>query len=215
VRLSRMIPLVLLVTSSAIVPIALGTSGANADRVPTRRPWKAEGDQAYASFGASVGTAGDVNGDSYIDVVVGAYLYDNGQSNEGRAFVYSGSAGGLSATPDWTAESDQANASFGYSVGTAGDVNGDGYADVIVGAPDYDNGQNAEGRAFVYHGSATGLRRTADWTAESNRSLFFFGDSVGTAGDVNGDGYDDIIVGPPQAMREGAWPSSTTARLLA
>ena len=47
--------------------------------------------------------------------------------------------------------------SFGVSVGTAGDVNGDGYGDVIVGAPRYDNGETNEGRAFVYHGSATGL----------------------------------------------------------
>jgi hypothetical protein len=65
----------------------------------------AESDQTSAHFGTSVGTAGDVNGDGYADVVVGADLYDNGQNDEGRAFVYHGSPGGLSATPDWTAES--------------------------------------------------------------------------------------------------------------
>jgi hypothetical protein len=73
-------------------------------------------------------------------VIVGADGFGNGENNEGRSFVYYGGASGLSATPSWTAESDQANASFGYAVSTAGDVNGDGYSDVIVGAYDFDNG---------------------------------------------------------------------------
>jgi hypothetical protein len=60
----------------------------------------------------------------------------------------------LLTSPSWTAESNQANALFGYSVGTAGDVNGDGYSDVIVGAYMYDNGELSEGRAYVYHGSS-------------------------------------------------------------
>ena len=157
--------------------------------------WTAEGDQASANFGFSVGTAGDVNGDGYSDVIIGAYNYDNGETNEGRAFVYQGSAAGLSATADWTVESDQAGARFGYSVGTAGDVNGDGYSDVIVGAFAYDTGESDEGWAFVYHGSATGLSVTADWTAESDQASARFGYSVGTAGDVNGDGFWDVIVG--------------------
>jgi hypothetical protein len=162
--------------------------------------WTAESDQVQAIFGWSVGTAGDVNGDGYDDVVVGAHLYDNGQADEGRAFVYHGSASGLSNLsnkPDWTAESDQANALFGNSVGTTGDVNADGYDDVIVGAHSYDNGEAYEGRAFVYYGSASGLSPTPDWTAESNQTSASFGWSVGTAGDVNGDGYDDVIGGAP------------------
>ncbi|MFH0980802.1 MAG: integrin alpha [Planctomycetota bacterium] len=159
--------------------------------------WTGESDQASARLGCSVATAGDVNGDGYSDVIVGAYLYDNGQANEGRAFVYHGSASGPSATANWTAESDQANAEFGGSVMTAGDVNGDGYSDVIVGAHYYDNGQNNEGRAFVYHGSGSGLSAAANWTAESNQANADFGGSVMTAGDVNGDGYSDVIVGAP------------------
>jgi len=167
----------------------------SATGLSTTADWTAEPNQASALFGGSVGTAGDVNGDGYNDVIVGAYGYDDDQPGEGRGFVYHGSAGGLSATPDWTAESDQAFAEFGNSVRTAGDVNGDGYADVIVGAPDYDNGQSDEGRAFVYHGSATGLSATPEWTAESDQAEARFGISVWTAGDVNGDGYDDVIVG--------------------
>ena len=157
--------------------------------------WTAESDQVNAFFGISAGTAGDVNGDGYSDVIVGALFYNNGEDDEGGAFVYHGSAEGLSATADWTAESDQASAQFGTSVGTAGDVNGDGYSDVIVGADRYGNGQSREGRAFVYHGSATGLSATADWTAEGDQAGAEFGSSVGTAGDVNGDGYSDVIVG--------------------
>jgi hypothetical protein len=164
---------------------------------PTPAWTAAEGDQDYAQFGYSVGTAGDVNGDGYADVVVGAYSYDNGQAGEGRAFVYHGSASGLSTTPAWTAEGDQDDASFGISVGTAGDVNGDGYADVIIGANGYTNGQTDEGRAFVYHGSTAGLSATPAWTAEGDQESASFGLSVGTAGDVNGDGYADVIVGAP------------------
>jgi hypothetical protein len=159
--------------------------------------WTAESNQAGAEFGFSVGTAGDVNGDGYSDVIVGARRYDNGQTDEGRAYVYHGSASGLSATPAWTAESDQDNAEFGFSVGTAGDVDGDGYSDVIVGARYYDNGQTDEGRAYVYHGSVSGLSTTPAWTVESDQDLAALGTSVGTAGDVNGDGYSDVIVGAP------------------
>ena len=65
-------------------------------------------------------TAGDVNGDGYADVIVGAPNYDNGQTDEGRAFVYLGSAAGLAAAPAWTAESDQASARFGSRVARRG-----------------------------------------------------------------------------------------------
>jgi hypothetical protein len=79
--------------------------------------------------------------------------YTNGESQEGRAFVYHGSASGLQASPAWTAESDQPGANFGLSVATAGDVNGDGFSDIIAGAPQYDNGEENEGSAFLYHGN--------------------------------------------------------------
>jgi hypothetical protein len=157
--------------------------------------WSADGGQVGAIFGIEVSTAGDVNGDGYADVIVGARGHDNGQLNEGRASVYHGGAVGPSATPGWTADGNQNDAQLGSSVSTAGDVNGDGYTDLIVGAPHYDNGEADEGWALVYHGSATGPSTTADWSAESNQANAFFGNSVSTAGDVNGDGYDDVIVG--------------------
>ncbi|MBK9226691.1 MAG: FG-GAP repeat protein [Ignavibacteria bacterium] len=159
--------------------------------------WTAEGNQIDAKFGVSVSTAGDVNGDGYSDVIVGAMGFDNGQLDEGKTFLYFGSALGLSSNYDWTFESNQANGQLGNSVSTAGDINGDGYSDVIVGAHTYSNGQSAEGSAFLFHGSLTGLSLTPNWTGESNQASSEYGYSVSTAGDVNGDGYSDVIVGAP------------------
>jgi hypothetical protein len=163
------------------------------DPLLTDPAWTAEGDQAGARFGLSVSTAGDVNGDGFADVIVGAPGYDNGEEDEGRAYVYHGSAAGLSDTAAWTAESDQAEAGFGGSVSTAGDVDDDGFDDVIVGAAGYD----PAGRAYVYHGSTSGLNTGYDWMAEGGQAGESFGSSVSTAGDVNGDGYADVIVGAP------------------
>ena len=172
--------------------------GSSTGLTPGPADWVAEGDQDGSGFGVSVGTAGDVNGDGYSDVIVGAWYYDGDQEDEGRVFVYHGSAAGLSTTADWSVESDQAGARLGSSVGTAGDVNGDGYADVIVGVPYYANGQTDEGRAYVYFGGSGGLTAgPADWTAEGDRADARFGYSVGTAGDVNGDGYAEVIIGAP------------------
>ncbi len=127
------------------------------DPILTAASWTAESDQANAEFGYSVATAGDVNGDGFSDVIAGAWKYDNGESDEGRAYVFLGSPNGLSATPAWTAEGDQDFAHLGVSVASAGDVNGDGFFDVIVGADGYAASASNKGRAFVYLGSAAGL----------------------------------------------------------
>jgi len=144
-----------------------------------------------------------VNGDGYADVIVGAYKYDSGETDEGAAFVFLGSATGVAsgkpATAANTIQSDQASAQLGQSVAGAGDVNGDGYADVIVGANYYDAGQTNEGAVFVFLGSATGVANgtpaTAAATLQSDQAYQYLGESVAGAGDVNGDGYADVIVG--------------------
>jgi hypothetical protein len=158
--------------------------------------WTLTGQAAYDRFGASVGTAGDVNGDGYADVIVGA---DNGFGTYGRAYVFHG---GLSpdAVPDLVLTGAAAGDRFGCSVGTAGDVNGDGYADVIVGAYANDAGGTEAGRAYVYYGGP-GADAVADLVLTGSAAGDDFGRSVGTAGDVNGDGYADVIVG---AERNGA-----------
>lgn len=169
----------------------------SATGLATSPAWMVTGEQASAYFGRAVGTAGDVNGDGYSDVIIGAYLYDHGHTDEGRAYVYYGSAAGLAASPAWTAESDQDEAWFGFSVATAGDVNGDGFGDVMVAAVYYDDDQLNEGRVYVFQGSATGLAANPAWTVDGDQVTPVFGGTLGTAGDVNGDGYSDVIVGAP------------------
>ncbi|MEZ4649610.1 MAG: FG-GAP-like repeat-containing protein [Candidatus Eisenbacteria bacterium] len=106
--------------------------------------WEYEGESTYAHFGATLGTAGDVNGDGYADVIVGADEYF-GRSRRRRAYLFYGHFTGLSAEPAWRTEGNIAFASFGTSVATAGDLNGDGFSDLVVGAPYATNGQSSEG----------------------------------------------------------------------
>jgi hypothetical protein len=167
-------------------------SAAGLDMAPA---WTTEGNQTAANYGYSARGAGDVNGDGFGDVIVGGLLYDNGVSDEGAAFVYHGSATGLSTVPAWTGDSNQFNAWYSYRTSSAGDVNGDGFDDVVVGSPFFDNGQTDEGRAFLYLGSATGLATDAAWTTESDQTAAYHGADVARAGDVNADGFDDVIVG--------------------
>lgn len=177
--------------SEAIYPLTI-------DPLLTSPSWTVEGNQASARFGHSVATAGDVNRDGYSDVIIGAPYYDGGETDEGKVFVYYGSSSGLVTTPSRTLESNQAYTSFGYSVATAGDVNGDGYSDVIIGAPYYDGLRlTDEGMVYVYLGSSTGLSATPSWTKESSQAYSRFGYSVATADDVNKDGYSDVVVGGP------------------
>jgi hypothetical protein len=138
------------------------------------------------------GNSGDVNGDGYADVIaVDGYI-----SATGRANVFLGSAIGLSATHSFTATGEATNSGFGYSAATAGDVNGDGYADIIIGAPGYNNNT---GRAYIYLGAADAPGNTPVFTA-TGQAPSGFARGVATAGDVNGDGYADVIVsGGPDA----------------
>ena len=155
-----------------------------------------EADHPYANFGESVASAGDVNGDGYGDVIVGAPEYSNGLTDEGAVYVFYGSASGLSTAPDWQAESNSNGAQMGYSVASAGDIDNDGFDDVIAGAPYYDNGQINEGALYVYYGSETGPSNTPQ-IIETNHVAGYFGWSVAPAGSVNGDVYADVIVGAP------------------
>ncbi|MBK9148020.1 MAG: FG-GAP repeat protein [Flavobacteriales bacterium] len=169
----------------------------SASTLAAQESWTAECDQANAQYGWSVATAGDVNGDGFSDVLVGAPLFDNGEVDEGRAFIYNGSLAGPASSPSWINEGNQAGARYGHSLAGAGDVNGDGYSDVIIGAPQYDNGEVDEGRAYVYLGSASGVALPASWTTESNQTGAQLGYSVASAGDVNGDAFSEVIVGSP------------------
>lgn len=148
-------------------------------------------------FGHAVCTAGDVNGDGFSDIIIGARDLSNGHAGEGAAFVYHGSATGVVLPYARRLEIDQAGARFGVSVAGAGDVNGDGFFDVVVGADRWESGQTDEGGAFVYHGSAAGVGAAPNTTLQRNIANGFMGASVAEAGDVNGNGYADIAVGSP------------------
>ena len=124
--------------------------------------------------------------------------------------MFLGSATGLSANYVWSATGTPAVVGaqipnvdkFGYSVDGAGDVNGDGFNDVIIGAWGYPklNGAGTpntqSGRVLVYYGnnSAQGLSTNPDWISYATFISANYGFSVASAGDVNGDGFGDIII---------------------
>lgn len=155
-------------------------------------------DEAYQQFfGASVGCAGDVNGDGYDDLIVGAWGAERDDLGEGIVFVYHGSSQGLSPRFDWTAEANQMFGMLGWSVSGAGDVNGDGFDDVVAGARRFSDMQLCEGGAFVFHGSSRGLGKEPAWSAESDRTEDEMGWLVAGVGDVNGDGFADVLATSP------------------
>ncbi len=157
--------------------------------------WNVQGDQNLSSFGQAVALA-DVNGDGFPDAVVGAPDYDGTFANEGRVFVFLRTPSGLVSAPSQSFSGGQAGAGLGHSLAGAGDVDLDGYKDVVLGAPGYDDGQTDEGRAIVLKGSASGLIAPPLWTASGDQDTAAFGSAVAAA-DVNGDGYSDVLIGAP------------------
>lgn len=151
--------------------------------------------QDSCDFGRALAPLGDINGDNFDDFIVSAPRFDNGENNEGRTYIYLGGEFIPSYTPYWTFESNQVNAQSGYSIGTNGDINGDGRNDLIIGAPFYDNGETDEGVVFVFLGTPLGFNLTPSFILEMNQAGANFGISVDFAGDYNNDGFDDIVVG--------------------
>jgi len=190
--------------------------------------------QANSEFGSSVAGAGDINGDGYDDILVGAPLTDaSGLIVSGAAYIFRGGPQGITATStleaDAMLESKQLEGHFGRSVASAGDVNGDGYSDVIIGAARYgapfvppiaNQGSGRQGAAFVFLGSATGIvgnqpanahARLVPWAdGTPSQTLASYGFSVAGAGDVNADGYDDVLVGAPTWNQSRSWPGLDT-----
>ncbi len=193
-----------------------------------------QGDAARDGAGVSVSTVGDVNGDGYADVIVGARGGDDGGRNAGEAYVVFGRAGAFGSLDgtnrrviDLTSLSEAdgfiiqglGGDQVGEGISGAGDVNGDGYADLIVGAHLGDDGGRNAGEAYVvfgkagFFGSLDGTdRRVIDLTSLSETDGFIIqGDAVGDragervsgAGDVNGDGFADLIVGAQSANDGG------------
>ena len=162
--------------------------------------------EASADYsGRSVAFAGDVNGDGYDDILIGAYTNSEGAGLAGQTYLILGKASG------WTMDIDLSNAdaSFlgedwgdhsGHSVAGVGDVNWDGYDDILIGAPDNNEGGTYAGQTYLILGKASGWTMDTDL---SNADASFIGENAGDnsgwsvagAGDVNYDGYDDILIG--------------------
>jgi hypothetical protein len=159
--------------------------------------WTAASGQPSASLGMSLAGGGDVNDDGWEDVLVGIPGFDDGQESEGTAFLYLGNGTNFEPTHAWQYTNDEAYSFFGSDVTFLGDISGDGYDDVAVGAP-ADDGVVAvnAGAVRVFCGHAVGLSMTPCWVGLGNQLGGSFGFTV-EGGDVNGDGFGDLIVGAP------------------
>jgi len=167
--------------------------------------WTMEGNQDNATFGTSLANAGDVDGDGFADVLIGSRSYDHLFPNEGMVLLFLGNPSGL-GNPARVYYGAQEGAALGAGAGTAGDVNGDGFADFILGAHAYDGGVENEGRVYLYLGRPQ-LSTVPDFVFERNVEDALFGAEVGTAGDVNGDGFSDIFATAPRLQASSAFGS--------
>ena len=187
-----------------IAPVALDGnvyvySGADGSLI---HHWDTNNAPAYApdqAFGYSVSGAGDVNNDGFDDIIIGSGTPRNFvnvfYSRLGSAYIYSGFDGSLLYY--WAAQNTET--SFGETVSAAGDINNDGFDDVIVGAPGASQPQGYSGSAYAYSGIDGSL--IYQWGGQNTYD--FFGHSVSEAGDVNGDGIDDVIIGAPSTSTTG------------
>jgi hypothetical protein len=173
--------------------------------------------------GGSVSAAGDINGDGIDDLIIGASTADaNGNSGAGKTYVVFGSSEGFDARINLSEldgnngfvlngidESDYS----GGSVSAAGDINGDGIDDLIIGASRADsNGNSGAGATYVVFGSSEGFDASVNLSELDVNNGFilngiderdYSGSSVSDAGDINGDGIDDLIIGTPNADPNG------------
>ena len=165
----------------------------------------------FAGFSAS--GAGDVNGDGFDDLVIGALYGPSSEPYAGEVYVIFGKASGfatidlsnLAADAGFVIRGDDSGDNVGFSVSGAGDVNGDGFSDIIIGAPYVDVDGTDSGRAYVVFGKASGfgpidltnLAPEAGFIIQGDEAGDHAGWSVAAAGDVNNDSYADIIVGAP------------------
>jgi len=189
--------------------------------------FRLDGAAANDLSGYSVSAAGDINGDGIDDLIVGAYVADKNGSRSGSSYVVFGHSPPFAATLalsslngsngfrlDGVAASDYS----GFSVSAAGDINGDGVGDLIVGAPFADPNGSRSGSSYVVFGHSPPFVATLALSSLSGSNGFRLdgvaagddsGRSVSAAGDINGDGVGDLIVGAPFADPNGSLSGSS------
>ncbi len=175
--------------------------------------FKLDGENNYDFSGWSVSTAGDVNGDGYVDILIGALGYPNG-TGKGRTYVVYGGPGvggsgnislsGLNGTNGFKLDGENTEDQSGISVRAAGDINGDGIADLLIGAHLYPS-SNAKGRSYVVFGGPgvggsgdillSSLNGTNGFKLDGENNNDQSGISISAAGDINGDGIADLLIG--------------------
>ena len=184
--------------------------------------FRINGEATNDESGQSVAAAGDVNGDGFADLIVGASFADpHGIEAAGAAYVVFGQHSGFSSSLDLSALdgtngfriNGEAERDYsGISVASAGDVNGDGLTDLIVGAFGADPNGGGSGASYVVFGQHSGFSSTFDLSALDGTNGFRIngvasgdesGYSVAGAGDVNGDGFADLIIGAVDADPNG------------
>ena len=172
--------------------------------------------------GRSVASAGDVNGDGIDDLIIGARGADANGGNSGASYVVFGRATGFAAdlnpstldgTTGFRIRGENPNDFSGWSVASAGDFNGDGFDDLIIGASLAGPNGFRSGASYVVFGRSTGFAANLDLSALDGSTGFkisgenaydYSGTSVASAGDVNGDGVDDVIIGAPRSSLNGS-----------
>jgi len=154
-------------------------------------------------FGWSVASAGDVDGDGFDDVVIGAPFASMGDRDEGVVFIYHGSPLGLERRPRRILHGSHEHAQLGEHVSGGGDVYGAGFDGVLAGAPQITFNTFDQGMIALFAGSKRGLSRSPAWSCAGEHSYWQLGRDFCFAGDVNGDGCDDVLISERAFQRNG------------